>query len=206
MHEHKEGRVTDTRERILREASQLYLAGSYEAVSMQIIADHLNISKATIFHHFKNKQELFFEMWLLNVKHFQQRLQDAVAGPEHVSVQVQLHRIMRCLAQTSGFDMSRMAQDVTAFLSPEQQEELRRSWRASFTLITQVLETGIERGEFKPHNTQLAAYLLLHLGRLLPTSARPRTFLPTSLSQDASIDTLLDMLLNGLNTGQERQR
>ncbi len=204
MHEHKEGRVTtDTRERILREASQLYLAGSYEAVSMQIIADHLNISKATIFHHFTNKQELFFEMWLLNVKHFHQRLQNAVARPEIVSVQAQLRSILQCLAQTSGFDMSRMAQDVVAFLSPKQQEELRRSWRASFTLITQVLETGIERGELKPHHTQLAAYTLLHLGRLLPTSAHPRPFLLASLSQESALDALLDMVLNGLKMGRE---
>ncbi len=205
MREQQEGRATDTRERILREASRLYLTGSYEAVSMQVIADHLHISKATIFHHFTNKQELFFEMWLMNFARFQQLLQDAVGRPEPVSSLAQLRSIMQCLALISGFDMSRVLQDVSVFLSPEQQEEFRRGGRAIFTIMHQVLEKGIERGELKPHNTQLAASALLQMGRLLPSSAHPYPVLQASLSQDAAIDTLLDMLLNGLNTEQERR-
>src|SRR5438876_4529017 len=156
---------------------------------MQVIADHLNISKATIFHHFTNKQELFFQMWLMNFARFQRLLQDAAGQPELVSAQAQLRSIMHCLARLSGFDTSRMLQDIAVFLSPEQQETIRQSGRAILTIVRQVLEQGIERGELKPHNTQLAAYALLHLGRLLPP---PHMSPLASLSQDAAIDTLLD--------------
>jgi AcrR family transcriptional regulator len=64
VREATDGRGSSTRLRILKEAARLYFAGGYENMSMQVLADQLQISKTAIFHHFKNKQELFFEMLL----------------------------------------------------------------------------------------------------------------------------------------------
>ncbi len=206
MPETRDGRTTDTRARILQEAAQLYLAGSYEAVSMQVIANRLHISKAAIFHHFTNKQELFFEMWLSLLARLQQRLQDAVERSAGGSTQEKLHSLLRCFVREAGFDLPRMTQDVAAFLLPQQRATLRHVWRNGFIIVRQTLEEGIANGELKPHNTQLAAYTLLHLGRLVPDPARPHMLLSESLSQDAYLDGLLNMLLDGLRFPQNQDR
>jgi AcrR family transcriptional regulator len=198
MREQKDGRSTDTRERILQEAARLYFRGNYEAVSMQVIADHLHISKTAIFHHFKNKQELFFEMWLMSIERFQNSLKDAVEQQEPQSTRAKLRRIMQCFIREPGMNISRLAQDVRSFLSPQQQEDLRQRWRSSLAIARQVLVEGIERGELRPHHTQLTTYVLLQLGTLLPQFGNAREFLPT-LSQDEYIDALLNMLLDGLS-------
>jgi AcrR family transcriptional regulator len=200
----KDGRTTDTRERILREARRLYFANGYEAMSMQIIADHLDISKATIFHHFKNKQELFFEMWLLAIAQFQQTLKGDVEQ-EGLPVRTKLRQIMQRMIRVPGLDIPHFAQDATAFLDQEQRETLQRAWRGNLMEIRQIFEEGIKRGELRLHNTLLATYMLLHMGILLPRSDAPRPFLLASLSQDEYIEALLEMILDGLNSEQGRQ-
>ena len=49
MVEHKDGRTTDTRQLILKEAERLYYVGGYEKISLQVVADQLGFSKAALF-------------------------------------------------------------------------------------------------------------------------------------------------------------
>ena len=72
----QDGRVKDTRQRILREAERLYYQGGYAGISLQDLADTLDISKPALFHHFKSKQELFFET-LLEMLESRRRLIEA---------------------------------------------------------------------------------------------------------------------------------
>lgn len=46
-------------ERILREAPALFTAHGYASVSMQQIADAAGVNKATLYHHFRDKEDLF---------------------------------------------------------------------------------------------------------------------------------------------------
>ena len=50
------------RGRILREARLLFTALGYAAVSMQQIADAAAVNKATLYHHFRDKEELFLSV------------------------------------------------------------------------------------------------------------------------------------------------
>ena len=47
------------RGRVLREARVLFTAQGYAAVSMQQIADAAAMNKATLYHHFRDKEDLF---------------------------------------------------------------------------------------------------------------------------------------------------
>lgn len=49
---------TNGRERILRAVYDVLRGGGYEALSMKQIADEAGVSKATIYHHFDDKDEL----------------------------------------------------------------------------------------------------------------------------------------------------
>ncbi len=50
------------RGRILREARLLFTAQGYAAVSMQQIADAAAVNKATLYHHFRDKEDLFLSV------------------------------------------------------------------------------------------------------------------------------------------------
>jgi len=51
--------MKDTREYIIDEAYRLFLTRSYEAVSISDISNAIGFTKGALYHHFKNKEELF---------------------------------------------------------------------------------------------------------------------------------------------------
>jgi len=51
--------MKDTREYIIDEAYRLFLNHSYEAVSISMISEAIGFTKGALYHHFRNKEELF---------------------------------------------------------------------------------------------------------------------------------------------------
>ncbi len=51
--------MSDTREYIIDQAYELFLARSYEAVSISDISKAVGFTKGALYHHFTNKEELF---------------------------------------------------------------------------------------------------------------------------------------------------
>jgi TetR/AcrR family transcriptional regulator, transcriptional repressor for nem operon len=51
--------MRDTRDYIIEEAYKLFLTHSYEAVSISVISEAIGFTKGALYHHFKNKEELF---------------------------------------------------------------------------------------------------------------------------------------------------
>lgn len=51
--------MSDTKEKILRTALELFAKDGYEAVSVSMIAGKLGITKGALYKHFKNKRDIF---------------------------------------------------------------------------------------------------------------------------------------------------
>lgn len=51
--------IKDTKDYIIDEAFKLFLNHSYEAVSISVISEAIGLTKGALYHHFKNKEELF---------------------------------------------------------------------------------------------------------------------------------------------------
>ncbi len=51
--------MRDTKEYIIDEAFKLFLRHSYEAVSISYISNAIGMTKGALYHHFKNKEELY---------------------------------------------------------------------------------------------------------------------------------------------------
>lgn len=55
--------ANQTREDLIQAATQLFEANGYANTSINDICDVLGITKGALFHHFKNKQDVFLEIW-----------------------------------------------------------------------------------------------------------------------------------------------
>jgi TetR/AcrR family transcriptional regulator, transcriptional repressor for nem operon len=51
--------MKDTRDFIIDEAYKLFLNNSYEAVSISMISEAIGFTKGALYHHFRNKEELY---------------------------------------------------------------------------------------------------------------------------------------------------
>lgn len=197
--QHRDGRTTDTRRLILKEAEKLYYAGGYDHISLQVIADSLKISKAALFHHFKNKRELFFEMLLLILAHMREMF-ESVLNEEGLSTRQRLYLIMQRLSQESTFDMMRFQREEYPLLEPEQQDKANKRWHADmFDIIQRVFREGVERNELDKHDITLSTYLFLNMCLLLSHTDAPESIEMRADNRDEHSNALLDMLLNGLN-------
>jgi len=196
--QHRDGRTTDTRQLILKEAEKLYYAGGYEHISLQVIADHLQISKAALFHHFKNKRELFFEMLLMILAHMREMF-ESVINEEGLSTRQRLYLIMQRLSQESTFDMMRFQREEYPLLEPEQQDKTNKRWHDDmFDIVQRVFKEGIERDELSRHDVTLSTYLFLNMCLLLSPTNNSTSIEMRVDNWDKYINALLDMLLNGL--------
>ncbi len=54
--------TADAASRVLQAAEALFADKGYDAVSLKMIADRAAVSKANIFHHFRSKSDLYFEV------------------------------------------------------------------------------------------------------------------------------------------------
>ncbi|WP_181410654.1 TetR/AcrR family transcriptional regulator [Nocardioides humi] len=52
-----------TREEMLTQAAELFAERGYRVTSLSDLADRIGIAKATLFHHFRTKEEILFELY-----------------------------------------------------------------------------------------------------------------------------------------------
>ncbi len=62
MRQSKEAKTGNQHEKIIMVASRLMSQKGYKGASLQEIADHVGIHKSTLFHYFKNKEELLLSV------------------------------------------------------------------------------------------------------------------------------------------------
>ncbi len=192
-----DGRITDTRQRILQVAEQFYYQGGYAGISLQALADTLAISKAALFHHFKTKQALFYEVLLEMLAHRQRIIIQAIAQGDTTSAR--LRHVLRAMQDCPFFDPMKFLTDEKDHLSLAQQQEIEAAFYRSIQQpIVGVLNEGVQRGELRTHHTMLSAMVFLNLMMLLPSPGHPNTRLSQYLEPEQYLDELLAFFLRGI--------
>jgi AcrR family transcriptional regulator len=72
--------VTDTRQRLIDVAVDLFTRHSYAGTSLQMIADELGFTKAAIYHHFRTREQLLDAV----IEPIFERIQDIVTAAEQL--------------------------------------------------------------------------------------------------------------------------
>jgi AcrR family transcriptional regulator len=75
MGQAKESRIGNQRERIIKVASRLMSQKGYKGASLQEISDLVGIHKTTIFHYFKNKEELLLAVLRIGIEDVTRKLE-----------------------------------------------------------------------------------------------------------------------------------
>ena len=193
-----DGRTTDTKQRILREAKRMYLKGGYTGISLQELADCLEISKPALFHHYKTKQELFYEILLDISRNNREVIHEAIEQGQ--DTRSRLRNILLAMRQQPFFDPMKFLNEEIGELSESQQQEIRRYFYEGLQgPIRQILEEAVGSGELRPHDTRLSQMVFSTLMMLLPSPGNPIVpYLGQSNSVEEYVDELLRLFLDGL--------
>jgi AcrR family transcriptional regulator len=173
---------------ILAAATQLFMRDGFRGISMRQIAEAVGVTKAALYYHFQDKEELFVaivEQYLGAMS----TLIDEVAAAD-LSARGQISELVRCILTQPPEQRSiiRLASQELSHISPANRERFLVMYHGQFIgRIRALLQAGIASGELRAVDPAVATWTLL--GMMYPY------FHPSPPTQLLSTDTLIDQLL-----------
>lgn len=189
------------RTHILEQATALFVANGYRGISMREIAAAAGMSKAGIYYHFADKEQLFLAILAHNLEQLEALIEEARAG--ETTTRARLRHIVRaiCAQAPTQRALIRLASQEMLHLSQDARVRFGRLYEGKFIgPMRSLLQEGIERGELRPMEAGTATWILL--GMLYPFLG-PSSSLEQAPSPEA-IDLLLTIFFEGAAMRGER--
>lgn len=158
----RENGDSDTLGRILEEATRLFVDGGYEGVSIREIAEAVGITKAALYYHFQDKEDLFMAILNASLEEISGVLDRAEAGGP--TARGQIEAAMRGLLglPSQRRSLIRVASHEMVHVGAETRRAFNAVYQQKFVgRIAALLQGGVANGEFRPVDPHLAAWLLL---------------------------------------------
>jgi AcrR family transcriptional regulator len=188
---------TPTRTRILEEAARLFTEKGYEATSVQDLAEALGLSKAALYHHFRSKEEVLYEISVIALEGLLREGEKALEEEDPKrALLIFMETHARYLEENFPF-FATMLQGLSS-LSPERREAtvaLRDRHEANLRAI---LRRGIEAGAFRPVDVALAGRAVLSMLNWMIRWFRPGG----PLRAEEVARGYHDLILRGLEDGK----
>lgn len=188
-----------SRARILRVARALFTEQGFAAVSMQQIADDATINKATLYHHFRDKEDLFVSV----MREEFARVSASVTASidEGGSLREQLRRVGAQVIAARRSDFGRLFADMRAHVSDQTRALLMETCLAPWEPLRVAIDRAMQAGEVRQVDAELVArmYFVMVGSQIWWTR-----FGATGPDPDAELAaTLADLLLDGIaSTGE----
>ena len=145
------------RGRILREARLLFTAHGYTGVSMQQIADAATVNKATLYHHFRDKEDLFVSVMVEELGRLATSVGAVIAAGG--TLRDQLQRVAAHIFATRQSDFGRLAADLRDNVSGQRRSELMGRCAPPWEQISIAVQRAIATGEVLDVDADLIARL-----------------------------------------------
>ncbi len=154
--------LTDIPERIAEEATRLFVANGYHGVSMREIAEAVGISKAGLYYHFRDKEDLFIAILTANLERVEEII--LAARQADPTTRGQVGRMMQAIFDQPPDQRAiiHLASQEIGHVSQAARADFGRLYRAKFTgRVEDMLRDGIRRGELRAMDAATATWILL---------------------------------------------
>jgi TetR/AcrR family transcriptional repressor of mexJK operon len=143
------------RGRIMREGRVLFTAHGFAAVSMQQIADAAAVNKATLYHHFRDKEDLFVSVMRDELARSAAGLSASLAGGG--TLREQLERAASHILAARRSDFGRLMGDLHAHVAPERRAALMERCAPPWEQLERVIQHAMDMGEIREIDAGLVA-------------------------------------------------
>ena len=192
--ERKERERQELREKILKAATELFLEHGFDGTSTRMIADKIEYSPATIYLHFKDKNELFFAISERAFRLFFEYFSSSESIQDPMERLKELGRVyMRfALEHPAYYDL------MFVMRAPMEVERPDHDWSGemSHRILVDTIRECQEHGYFKGHDLHgLSLYIWASVHGMATLLLRKRL----SMYPDESIDSLMTQGLSSMN-------
>lgn len=150
----------DRRQEIIEAAAKSFSLFGYKATTMDQVAKIANVGKGTIYTFFANKEELFNAIVVKMIEAMKVEAETVVvegASFEH-NAHAQLMQILQFRETHQLY--AKLIDEEKELRTPAVGEVLEEIEKIIVTYVQEKIENAIKRGELKPCDTELIAYLL----------------------------------------------
>lgn len=188
--------MSNTYDTILSAAKSLFIKQGYTATSMRQIAEIVGIGKATIYHHFPDKQTILMTLVEGNIAKMHTSL-DAIEGESDPRRRLQVAAIetIRFLYETA--DLLQIARREVPGVREQMLSGFISYYDRYLELLKEALMQGMEMKIFRPLDPQDAAQVFMtmiqgNFALVYVTGIRAET-------PEKAATRLLDIFFNGIN-------
>lgn len=150
----------DRRQEVLEAAAKSFSLFGYKATTMDQVAKIANVGKGTIYTFFANKEELFNAIVMKMIREMREEA-DKVAIPG-ASFEKNAHALLMQMLKFRNTHQlyAKLIDEEKELRTPAVAEVLEAIEKEIVSFIETKIERAITRGELKPCDTELVAYLL----------------------------------------------
>jgi AcrR family transcriptional regulator len=183
----------------MRAATELFLARGYGDVSMQDVAAAVGMTKAALYYHFGDKEDLFAEVAGAELERIFAGIADRLE--DEASLRGQLEQIARFLLETGGANLGRLLNDLDRYVDQGRAREVRERARTPHTAVLSAFEEAMIRGEIRHVDLMIAISLFYSM--IFGQIRRVANGQPAAADPPTLATAIADMTLNGIGTAKE---
>ncbi|HEX2910070.1 MAG TPA: TetR/AcrR family transcriptional regulator [Chloroflexia bacterium] len=196
-------RTNDTRKRVIEEAKRMFLEGGYNHLSMDKISEILGLKRPTLYYHFPGgKEQLLVETIRTFANELITAWREAITTGD--SARSRLRNILDTVSTHPLPENKRTFVIELWQLGEEVRTAVADIYQQIFTLLSEVLEEGIEKGEIRPVELELAIHSFLGLCDQIENTIMAKQFfaelspIVNRFEQKDLVDKMFDMWLHGM--------
>lgn len=183
------------RERILSEATRLFVQRGYHAISMREIAEAVGVSKAGLYYHFTDKQELLLAILENYLTRIEALIDEARTRETDARHQIEAFLQGIFAEPPEHRAIIRLANQELSGLAPEARARFGQRYTTQFIgKLEALLRSGMDRGELQPANTAILTWMIM--GMAYPFLSPGHELPPTA--QAEAIRLIVRTLFDGL--------
>lgn len=197
-------RTTDTKERVIKEARSLYLAGGYNYLNLDVIARTLKITRPALYFHFPGGKEQLLQGVIESFgAEIVGQLQAATAGCS--SVREKFRNILLHVASKPLIDARELCQAELEELSLDTRRKLQEVFQNVNEVITEIVKDGVNGGELRQVDPNIAVFSFISLCQQTEQFVNLRRQLPQEMYErfperiEDMIDAMLDLWFDGVS-------
>lgn len=183
------------RESLLDKAAELFVRRGYANTRIQDIAEEMGLARSSLYHYFKSKDEVLQALTEEIAAQSVERLEALRANRQLTPVE-RLHQAIlgSVSSKLHGGVRFRMLDRIEAELPEEIRTAFKIARRRVLELTTEIVESGIQSGHFRPVDAKITAFSILGMSNWTAWWYSPGG----GHSPEQIAQTMTDLILGGL--------
>lgn len=186
---------SEARDRVVHAAQALFLQRGFTDVSMQQIADDASITKATLYHHFRDKKDLYLAVMRLAFTENYARFFDNIG--EKPELRVLIREVLSYIMIGKQADMQRLIADFRQHMDEDTQQSFWHEFPKPWVALIPAVQAEMDNGSIAPNDAEFVARYVY--GAVAGFTHVSRMSQPADDVDDEFLNRFADIVIHGIS-------